>query len=928
MPNISFIEPQLLWLLLLLPLVWLAALNGPQRLSQRRRLASLGLRTIIVVALVFAIAGAQFVTPYGATTTMFLIDSSDSVALSQRARAEGFVQQALASMPADDQAGIIVFGSQALVERQPSQERVFGQVTALPNGSATDIAAALRLGTALLPAEGNRRIVLLSDGGETSGDALAEAQHAVGSGVPIDIIPLSGAADGIDAQIGAIELPSAARAGQRPQMRISLTSSAPVVGRLRVDGPGGTLVNQQIELPNGTTTLNVALPEPPPGFSRYVVRLEVEGDVRPENNAAEAFTFTTGRPRILIIEGAAGEAAQLAAALKAAGLETNVIAPNAAPRQIVELAIYDATVLVNVPRKALADETISALSIAVHDLGRGLMMVGGPQSFGAGSWRDTPLEAALPVTMDIPPILRTPPVSVVVLIDISGSMSQQENGRTKLSLALEGAQRIASLLRDEDELTVIPFDDAPHQVVGPLPGNQRDQAIAALEKVQGGGGGINIHDGLTEAAKYIRASTHQVRHIITLTDGDDTVQQEGALTIVEGLHSDGVTLTTIAIGKGKDVSFIESAAQTGGGRTFLTEQASNLPSLLVDETQAILKPYVVELDFTPALGSPHPALRITNAAPQLHGLVLTTPRATAQVLLAAPDGSTVLASWQYGLGRSLAWTSDLTGRWGKDWVTWTEFPRITAQLLAWLLPTNTDSGFSLEASTSGGVLALDARAEDSRGAPRSGLQVQAQLYSASGNATTIALREVSPGQYHATVGSQPAGAYLVQMIAADANGAPVAALTAGAVVPLSAEYRGGTANPALLEELARITNGRLGMQPSESFTTGGVGRGTSQEIAMLLLWAALALLPFDIAVRRLFWQRSDLSKPSTPYGRFAKRPNNDLPQEHDPKTVQTSQPTTSNSQPAPPSLQSSRETELARLREEQERARRRARGEE
>jgi uncharacterized membrane protein len=577
---------------------------------------------------------------------------------------------------------------------------------------------------------------------------------------------------------------------------------------------------------------------------------------------------------------------------------------------------------VNVPRKALADETISAMSIAVHDLGRGLMMVGGPQSFGAGNWRDTPIEAALPVTMDIPPILRTPPVSVVVLIDISGSMSQMENGRTKLSLALEGAQRIASLLRDEDELTVIPFDDASHQVVGPLPGNQRDRAITALEKVQGGGGGINIHDGLTEAAKYIRASTHQVRHIITITDGSDTVQQEGALAIVQGLRTEGVTLTSIAIGAGKDVSFIQSAAQTGGGRTFLTEQASNLPSLLVDETQAILKPYVVELDFTPALGPPHPALRLTNAAPPLHGLVLTTPRATAQVLLAAPDGSAVLAAWQHGLGRSLAWTSDLTGRWGKDWVTWSEFPRITAQLVAWLLPTSTNSGLSLESSSSAGSLVLEASAEDIHGAPRSGLLVQAQLYSASGNAAAIALREISPGQYRAAVVGQPAGAYLVQILASDRNGTPVAALTAGAIVPLSAEYRGGSANPALLQEIARSSGGRVGIQPAESFTTGRAGRGATQEIGMLLLWAALSLLPFDIAIRRLFWRSDRGTRTTSPIDRA---------QTADPPPAIASKPSTGSSPPppiTPPSTSSSREAELARLREAQEQARRRARGEE
>ena len=119
-------------------------------------------------------------------------------------------------------------------------------------------------------------------------------------------------------------------------------------------------------------------------------------------------------------------------------------------------------------------------------------MVGGPQSFGPGGWRDTPIEAALPVTMDIPVYRTMPPVSVVIVIDVSGSMAMTEDGIPKLSLALDGARRIASLLRDEDELTILPFNDRPGVVVGPLPGSQRDKAIEQMSQVRLGGNGINI----------------------------------------------------------------------------------------------------------------------------------------------------------------------------------------------------------------------------------------------------------------------------------------------------------------------------------------------------------------------------------------------------------------------------------------------------
>src|SRR5215210_482917 len=219
--QLSFIFPTYLWLLLLLPPLWALALLAPPRLSRRR----LG-------ALALVVSGAQLVRPVGVVTTVFLLDGSDSVSLSQRARAEAFVQQALAQMPSDDQAALIVFGQRALVERMPAGDHVLGQVAALPGGGATNIEGAVRLALALLPNEGHQRLVLLSDGGENTGDATKAAQLASARGVPIDVVALSGLADGPDARISGVELPSAARAGQRLRMKISIASNTATAGRL------------------------------------------------------------------------------------------------------------------------------------------------------------------------------------------------------------------------------------------------------------------------------------------------------------------------------------------------------------------------------------------------------------------------------------------------------------------------------------------------------------------------------------------------------------------------------------------------------------------------------------------------------------------------------------------------------------------------
>ncbi len=933
--GISFIYPEALWLVCLLPFFWGIALLSPARTGVWRRRLSLVFRTLIVLALIGALAGVQVVLPLATTTTIFLLDGSDSVAASQRARAEAFIAQALAAMPPDDRAGVIVFGREALVERMPSPERTFGAPQARPFGGATNIADALQLGLAMLPAEGHRRVALLSDGGENRGTARELAQRAAAQGIAIDVVPLSGSADGLDAQIVGVTLPAAAREGQRLPLRVDLESTAPVAAQLSVTGPAGDVVaTVPVEIETERQTVTILLPEAPVGFNRYTVRLDVPDDARTQNNAVETFSFVRGKPQVLLVAQSLDDVTALERALRAAQVDATVVNPASMPDTFGELIQYEAIALVNVPRSSFSDEALQRIATYVRDFGGGLLMVGGPQSFGPGGWRGTPVEDALPVTMDIPERQRQPPISVVVVIDISGSMAAPEDGIPKLSLALEGARRIAMLLRDEDELTVIPFDDRPGAIVGPLPGSQRDTAIEQLNRVSLGGGGINIHDALQVAARYVRASDRPVRHIITITDGNDTTQQEGALAIVSDLHNEGVTLTSVAIGQGEHVPFIRDMAAAGGGRTFLTERAADVPDLLTDEAQTLIAPYIVEGALTLQRGTPHPVLRGIDALPELYGYVLTTPRETAQVTLVTPDGDVALAAWQYGLGRSLAWTSDLSGRWAKEWVAWNAFPQFSAQLFAWILPQPASDALSLATYPVGDALVVEAVARAPDGAPQTGLLIDAWLIATDGAIVETTLREVSPGQYRTSLDSLPAGAYLVQIVARDGQGTPVALATGGAAMPLSAEYRSQAGDYRVLEELARITGGRIDPQPHQVFERSRAARGVVREVGLPLLWLALVLWPLDIALRRVRISREQVVIRLQRIGLRA------LAARRTPQAA--SETAVASSQPSPPSA-APRKTvvsrppaepmtpsagELERLRAAQEAARKRLRGEE
>lgn len=932
---VAFVAPDYLWLLLLLLPVWGVAVAARGVLPAWRLWPGLLLRTLGIVALVLALAGMQLVRPATQPGVVFLLDVSDSVPLSQRAAAEAYIQQALAQMPADALSGIVLFGERAVVERLPDDSRTLGHLEHLPPGGQTNIQDAVLLGKTLLPADSRQRLVLLSDGGENRGDALAAARSVAARGVPIDVVITGGGSDGLDGQISSIELPSVVGAGQGLRMVIHIESRGPpeawpLAARLVVeerltgtDSPQHIRIAEQtVQLRGEPQQFTLRLPPPSEHFARYVVRLEAPGDGRTENNVAEAFSFVRGQPRVLLVEGNAGVAEHLAQPLVAATLEVERVSPDDLPSALSALIAYDAIVLVDVPSRALDKRTDIALATYVRDLGRGLAMVGGEQSFGAGNWRNTFVEEALPVAMDIrTPELRQPPVSIVVIIDVSGSMGNREGGYTKIQLAAEGAARIASLIRDEDEITVIPFDSQSQGMIGPLPGTRRDEAIERIATIGAGGGGINAYDALQEAAAVIRQRTAPVRHIIMIADGNDTQQQEGARDLVRSLQSEGVTISAVAVGSGGDVPFLRDVVSLGEGRFFLTMRAADIPTILTHEAHVVIQPLVQEGEFAPRNIAPHPIVRdLSPAFPPLYGYVSTTPEARSQVILQTEKGEPLLVVWQYGLGRSLAWTSDLSGKWARDLLGWPDYQRFVTQMIAWLLPAENTQRMTLDAQMVGGSLVLVSQVQTETGTPATGLQVAGQIVASNGVQRAVVLREVAPGRYRTTIDDAPPGVSLVQLLATDAQGQPVVSVTGGAMVPFSAEYRSGGENPALLHTLATLTGGRTNPPPA-AVSDPVASRGEAhvvREIAFPLVWAALALLVLDVVWRRILWRAGGASFRRVGVG------GDGRPAIQQPPPTLRGQP---HDKAPPPQPTPAPEDPLDRLRAAQERARKRVRGE-
>jgi uncharacterized membrane protein len=865
--RLSFIYPTLLWLLLLLGPLLAVALLAPRRLPTLRFWSSIVLRLLLFVLLVGALAGTQIVRQVDELTTVFLVDSSDSVSPEERTRAEGFIQAALSTMRDNDQAAIVAFGDNALVERAPSTERGLRRLQSVPVTTRTNIGEAINLGLALLPGDTQKRLVLLSDGGENAGDIYAAVALAKARNVPIEVVSLSETTNDV-VQVSELRAPATVRKGQTIPLDVVVESNVAASATVRLRSGSAIIEEKQVELKAGRQTIPFSVRAEADGFARYTAEIEVADDTRAQNNQAAALIDVQGEPRVLLIEGKSGDATNLANALQAAQMNPTVVAPEAMPTNLAELGGYDAVALVNVPAGSMPTSAMKLLPAYVRDLGRGLVMVGGERAYGMGGYNKTPVEAALPVNMEVKDKQRRPDVALVFVIDKSGSMAachcsgpnrdtMSEGGVVKVDIAKEAVLQASALLQSQDQIGVVAFDDVPHWAVDVSKVPSAQEIAAAIAPIAPDGR-TNVRGGLLAAKEALEKTDAKVKHVILLTDGWSSAGQQS--DIAKELRDEGITLSTVAAGGGS-APYLEEMAELGGGRYYPVANMEDVPQIFVEETVKTIGSYIIEQQFVPTLTGDSPILRgLTNQGwPALYGYNGTELKDTAQLVLQSPDGDPVLAQWQYGLGRSVAWTSDLKGQWGTDLVRWERFGTFAAQLVAWTVPRQAENELNAQTRIEGTQAVITAEAKGQDGTPVADAQVTATLVGPDGAAQSLPLRQVGPGQFQATIPNPQTGSYLVQVNAQN-QGQAIGQQMVGMVVPYSPEYRQQQSNPALLQRIAQETGGKQLDTPAAVFEHNVAAVRRAQEIGMPLLLLALLLLPLDIAVRRLSLRRRDFSE--------------------------------------------------------------------
>ena len=807
-------------------------------------------RMLLVTLLVLALAVPAVRYTVNRQAVVFVADLSDSVA-QQLTQVEEFVRQAMEARGSDDKAGVVAFGRDALVEWPVTEKGGFREFQSEVQSDNTDLADGLRLAAALLPPDARRRIVVISDGQENLGDAVEQARFLRAWGVQVDVAQLEGPS-GPEVLVASVVTPSSANTGERVPVEVTVGSAGVAGATLQVSLDGAVVAARQVTLEPGETRFSFDVGIDQPGFHTIRATVDSETDTRFKNNRADAFVNVLGSPSVLVVEDRKGAGKNVSEALDATSLQVDVIPTALFPESLEELSRYSGIVLVDVPAGSLGQSKMEVIRAAVRDLGKGLLVVGGPQSFTMGDYQDTPLEEVLPVFSQVPEREETGGVALGLVIDKSGSMSGAgSDGFSKVEMAKEAAHLSLEELEPSDLAGVVAFD-VDNWWLAPM--GEIGDAAHLIEMQQSIGrlisdGGTDIYPALVTGYQGLADTAAPRRHMVLLTDG---ISPDGDyFGLLSAMNEEGITLSTIGVGLDIDAGLLRWLAEEGGGRFYSTDRARDIPTILTNETRLAARNAIIEEPTTTLVVGNSPVLRSTGGAfPTLDGYVTTMPKNTGHVVLVSHRGDPLLAQWQFGLGRTIAWTSDSEGRWTGTLNAWRGAPVFWSALVDWTLPPE-EVAFQMEGEVKAAVASLLVEGEVQEEARLSARIVGPQL-----EAMKVPLVATALERFETEFPANEQGSYLIQIVEETSEGER-RSTTAGLVVPYSPEYKELEGGSDLLERLAAVTGGKVISSPSESFGPGLPPAYGDVPLAWWLLMAVAILLPLDIALRRLNLPRSE-----------------------------------------------------------------------
>ncbi len=696
-------------------------------------------------------------------------------------------------------------------------ERDVGTTSAVGSPDATALPLAVRYALARQSPDRAARVLALTDGFSTEplddlGETLALQQ------VPLDYRWLT-PTDAADVGVATFTTPPRAQPGEPFLIDFALTGTpdGPVPFDLLRDGE--VIQSATVTLSSGRASTRFTDRLTAPGAHRYSVRVKAENDAISGNNVAESWTEITGGSRILLVTPYANDPA--ATALAAQGFQIETVA-DPSRLDVGRLAGARAVILNNVPASDLPPDFLAALDFYVRAQAGGLLMVGGRASFGSGGYFKSPIDALLPISMELRMEHRKLAVALAIVMDRSGSMGAGVTpGATKMDLANEGAARAIELLGPADAVTVLPVDSEAHVVV-PLTGlgDNRSELIDTVRRIQSGGGGIFVYNGLAAAWEQLQKAAAGQRHVILFADAADSEEPGDYVNLIAEMKAGATTISVIGLGTDTDAdaALLQDIAARAGGRIFFNADPSTLPALFEQETVAVARSAFIDepTSVNPTAGWLELAARQLDwpAAFDGYNLSYLRPDATAAAFTNDEYQAPLVAFWQRGAGRTAAVSFPLGGPDSTRVRAWPKYGDFLQTLARWLLGEALPPGLGLQTKVDGTRLEIDLRFDDTwqdRFA-----ETAPAIVAIDGNATeprTVTWERLAPGHYQARLPLTP-GQWTRGAIRAGERSLPFGPIAAG----LNPEWTFDPARRAELTTASQVSGGTERVDLSKIWT--------------------------------------------------------------------------------------------------------------
>ncbi|MBH22916.1 MAG: hypothetical protein CMH57_00385 [Myxococcales bacterium] len=910
--DVEVLRPMMLSVVLLAPVLWIVRQYTLNDLPEIQQHLTTLVRALVIAALALGLSRVVFTTLESHVTAVFLVDTSASMPDEALKDANAMVQEAWKNKGEDNDVKVVAFAKEARsMEIAPGSEVVppIIRPTAEEEILTTDIQGAMRLAYGLFPQDHVKRIVLITDGNQTTGDLLGETYNARDYGIKVaartfDYEPRP------EALIRGFTFPDNLLVGQPYNLQVEVYATRAAKARFRLwqnvfkAGPA-----KRVDLEPGINTVQFPTEVFEQGITRYrvVMTLEDEATVdtfKPNNSYTETIEVK-GKPKVMYIEGERRKRSYLPRALSKTNIDIETRSARGLPTKMKEYENFDAVILSDVPAMYVSTGQMRLLDQYIRG-GGGFVMVGGENSFGPGGYYGTYMERIVPVTFDGEKKRDTPSLALMLVIDKSGSMKGQ-----RIELAKEAAKATVEILQRTDKVGVVAFDDGYDELVPLQSASNRLRIMGNLSRLQPSGG-TKIAPALQQAYLNLEATRAALKHIILLSDGES--DPANIFTeLLPAMQASRITVSTVSVGREADRGLLKRIADGGGGRHYFTADPYSIPKIFTKETSQVSRSQLVEEPFRPRLTKAVQAVRGINFsnAPYLLGYVSTRIKPGAEMILASPYKEPIFARWRRGMGKAAVFTSDVKNRWAVQWLKWDGYPKFWSQVVRDMMRVDTEETFPMELAIENGegVIRVDAvdkqdafvnnlkpivslkeplpvprnlpEDKDDEGDERPDGKEEAKKKDDEDaeeeaddkpsklkrKTRQFELQQTAPGRYEARFDLTEYGSYVVEVDHLDEYGDSIATSRGSLTWPYPDEYLTLQPNEPLITKTAEIGGGGLNPEPAKLFDPEGEAVKFKSELWPWFLFVALGLLVLDLILRRLRFY----GKTSIPWSKVAGR---------------------------------------------------------